>query len=171
MKQILAITVPAIVTISLALSLTIGESALAQSNRKDEAAIRKVILDGIESFNRHDAKAGTVFFAEDADFVNVYGRWSRGPADIERSRTERFQTALREAKIKLVDLRIRFIKPDVAIAHETHELSGMVGPDRERVPSQRELSIRVLVKKRGKWLVTAFHNTVVRAAESPTREK
>ena len=132
MKRIFAITVQAVVITSLTLSLTIAESALAQSNRKDEAAIRKVILDGIESFNRHDAKAGTVFFAEDADFVNVYGRWSRGPADIERSRTERFQTALREAKIKLVDLRIRFIKPDVAIAHETHELSGMVGPDRER---------------------------------------
>jgi len=111
-------TVPAIVTISLALSLTIGESALAQSNSKDEQAIRKVILDGIKGFNRHDAKAGTVFFAEDADFVTVYGTWSMGAAEIERSRTERFQTALKEAKIKLLDLRVRFIKPDVAIAHE-----------------------------------------------------
>jgi uncharacterized protein (TIGR02246 family) len=128
MKRILAITVPAIVIISLALSLTIGESALAQGNRKDEEAIRKVILDGIEAFNRHDAKAGTVFFTEDADFVTVYGRWSRGAAEIERSRKERFETALREAKIKVVDLRVRLIKPDVALAHETHELSGMLGP-------------------------------------------
>ena len=46
MKRILAVTVQTIVIISLALSLTIGESALAQGNRKDEEAIRKVILDG-----------------------------------------------------------------------------------------------------------------------------
>jgi len=171
MKQILAITVPAVVTISLALSLTIAESALAQSNRKDEQAIRKVILDGIGAFNRHDAKAGTVFFTEDADFVTVYGKWSRGAAEIERSRKERFETALKEAKITLLDLRVRFIKPDVAIAHETHELSGMLGPQGERMPTLRELSIRLLVKERSKWLITAFHNTVVRPAESPTREK
>lgn len=150
--------------ISLALGHTIAERALAQSNGGDEEAIRGVILDGIEAFNKHDAKAGTDFFTEDADFITVYGRWSRGAAEIERSRKERFETALKEAKIKLLNLRVRFIKPDVAMAHETHELSGMLGPNGEKVPAQRELSIRVLVKERGKWLVTAFHNTVVRPA-------
>ncbi len=170
MKRILAITVPAIVIVSLALSLTIRGSALPQNNRQDEEAIKKVILDGIEAFNRHDAKAGTAFFTEDADFVTVYGRWSRGAAEIERSRKERFETALKEAKIKLLDLRVRFIKPDVAIVHETHELSGMLGSQGERMPTLRELSIRVLVKKRGQWLITAFHNTVVRPPESSARE-
>lgn len=167
MKRNLAITVPAIIVFSLSLTFTVGESALAQGNQKDEEAIRKVILDGIEAFNRHDAKAGTVFFTEDADFVTVYGRWSRGAAEIERSRKERFETALKEAKIKLLDLRVRFIKPDVAIAHETHELSGMSGPKGEKMPTLRELSIRVLLKQQGKWLITAFHNTVVRPPESP----
>jgi uncharacterized protein (TIGR02246 family) len=170
MKRNLPIIVLAIIVISLALSFTVGESALAQGSHKDEEAIRKVILDGIEAFNRHDAKAGTVFFTEDADFVTVYGRWSKGAAEIERSRKERFETALKEAKIKLLDLRVRFIKPDVAIAHETHELSGMLSPKGEGMPTLRELSIRVLVKKRDKWLITAFHNTVVRAAESAHQE-
>jgi len=156
------ITVLTVGAASLALGYTILERTPAQNNRDDEKAIERVILDGIGAFNRHDAIAGTASFTEDADFVNVYGKWSRGATEIERSRKERFETALKEAKIKLLELHVRFIRPDVAIAHEAHELSGMLGPNGEKTPAQRELSIRVLVKEQGKWLVTAFHNTVVR---------
>ena len=46
------------------------------SRAEEEEAIRSVILASIETFNRHDAKAGTGFFTADADFVNVFGRWS-----------------------------------------------------------------------------------------------
>ena len=38
-------------------------------------------------------------------------------------------------------------------------------PDGQKMPPHRERSIRVLVKERGKWLTTAFHNTIVRDAE------
>jgi len=78
---------------------------------------------------------------------------------------------LKEAKITPIDIQIRFIRPDVAIAHEVHDFSGMLGSNGEKMPTQRELSIRVLVKEHGKWLVTAFQNTVVRPVGSPTREK
>lgn len=154
----------AIAIVGLALCLAAG-GALAHDAQADEEAIRKVIHDGIETFNRHDAKAGMAFFTEDADFVTVYGKWSKGVAEIERSRQQRFETALKHAKIELIDLRVRFIEPDVAIAHETHDLSGMLGPDDKPLPTMRELSIRVLVKRNGRWLVTAFHNTVVRSMD------
>jgi uncharacterized protein (TIGR02246 family) len=162
MKPMLATAVRAISMFVLVTGLATG--AQAQGNAGDEAAIRKVIVDGIAAFNRHDAKAGTAFFTEDADFVTVYGKWSKGAAEIERSRQQRFETALKDARIELLDLRVRFIEPDVAIAHETHDLSGMRGPDGAAMPTLRELSIRVLVKREGKWLVTAFHNTVVKPA-------
>ena len=67
----------------------------------------------------------------------------------------------------LLDLRIRFIRPDVAIAHQTHEMSGMLRREGQKMAPHRERSIRVLVKEQGKWLTTAFHNTIVREAEAP----
>jgi len=130
MKRISMITIMTIWVASLALGYAIVERMPAQNNREDQKAIERVILDGIEAFNRHDALAGTASFTEDADFVNVYGKWSRGATEIERSRKERFETALREAKIKLLELRVRFIRPDVAIAHEAHELREPVKPVR-----------------------------------------
>ena len=65
-------------------------------------------------------------------------------------------TVLKEAKITLLDLRIRFIRPDVAIVHQSHETRGYLDSDGDTMPPQRELSIRVLVKEQGKWLTTAF---------------
>jgi hypothetical protein len=39
------------------------------------------------------------------------------------------------------------------------------------MPPHQERSIRVVVKEQGKWLTTAFHNTIVREAEplAPTK--
>lgn len=121
-------------------------------------------MERIERFNRHETpQAGE--FTPDADFVNVYGMWRRGPAEIESRQKERMETVLKEAKITLLELRIRFVRPDVAIVHQTHETSGMLSAAGEKMPPHRELGIRVLVKEQGRWLTTAFHNTIVRPME------
>jgi len=141
-----------------------GKEAQTANRADDENAIRRVCLERIEGFNRHEPPRAAEF-TPDADFVNVYGMWRKDPAEIEARQGERMETVLKEAKMTLLDLRIRFIRPDVAIAHQTHEMSGMLSPDGHKMPPHRERSIRVLVKEQGKWLTTAFHNTIVREAE------
>ena len=44
-----------------------------QGNSIDEIGIKKVLADQVEAWNRHDAKAFSMAFAEDADFTNVVG--------------------------------------------------------------------------------------------------
>jgi hypothetical protein len=46
--------------------------------------------------------------------------------------------------------------------HVTNELSGLVAPDGQALPSQQERSLRVFIKESGAWRVTAFQNTLVR---------
>lgn len=58
-------------------------------------------------------------------------------------------------------MTIRFIRPDVAIAHVTNEMSGVVNAEGETQSPHQELSIRVLVKDKGIWRVSAFHNTII----------
>ena len=43
-----------------------------------------------------------------------------------------------------------------------NELSGLVAPDGQTLPSHQELSLRVFAKESGVWSVAAFHNTMVR---------
>ena len=136
--------------------------AQSQRNREDEEAIRKVIAGTTDAFNRHDAKAFTNFYTPDAELVTVRGERMKGAAEIERGLAAIFATRAKVVTLTTLDTTVRFIRPDVAVAHVTNELRGLASPEGEQLPAHRELSIRVLVKERGRWLVTAFHNTIVR---------
>ncbi len=112
-----------------------------------------------EGFNKHDVKAATKMYTPDADFVTVRGEAYKGAADIERGLAAIFATRAKDATLKTLDVTVRLVRRGVAIAHVTNEFNGFVDPDGQKVPTHRELSLRVLVKDKGTWRVTAFHNT------------
>ena len=127
---------------------------------EDEAAIRNVITQMTEYFNNHDAKAMASVFTIDGDLVNVYGiRLSSRPT-IQTELVAMIKRNVPTATLKTVDVEVRFIRPDVAIAHVTNELSDQANPGEQPVPQHHELSIRVFVKETGFWRVAAFHNTI-----------
>lgn len=135
-------------------------SATEQAGAEDE--IRKLLLAAIERFNRQEVQPpGVAAFAPDADFVNVEGMWMKGAQEIYRGHKQASSSKLKGAKITLLDLTVRFARPDVAIVHQLHEMSGSLDPDGKKLPPHRQLSTRVLVKERGRWLTSAFQNTRV----------
>ncbi len=133
----------------------------AAQTREDEASIRQAVAAMTTAFNTRDDQATASLTTRDADFVTVTGTWSKGSADYLAARHARFVTALKNASIRVVDIRIRFLTPDVALAHVTHEIRGMLDADGKELPPHTELSLRVFVREHGKWLMTAFHNTTV----------
>ncbi len=157
---------PIMLVLALVTSLTIGDTTrgLAQSpgSRDDEEAIRKVIVEMTDAFNRHDARAATRMYTPDADLVTVRGERFKGTVEYEKGLAAILATRAKEATLRTLDVTIRFIRPDVAVAHVTNELSGLIGPDGQKLPAHRELSIRVLVKDASPWRVAAFHNTMLR---------
>jgi uncharacterized protein (TIGR02246 family) len=128
----------------------------------DLAAIKEVIAETTAAFNLHDAKAFARYYTPDAWLVTVRGESMSGTPEIESGLASIFESRARSAKLETLDVSIRFIRPDVAVAHVLNELSGLKSPSGELLPPHRELSIRVLVKNNGVWRVTAFHNTIVR---------
>ncbi len=119
------------------------------------------------AFNTHDAQAATRMYTADADFVTTKGERYKGAAEIEKGLGVLFGGRNREATLKPVNVTIRFIRSDVAIAHVTNELSGVVRFDGQHMPPHQELSLRVFVKEAGAWRVTAFHNTRLRPPGAP----
>jgi uncharacterized protein (TIGR02246 family) len=171
MKRTLISTFLLIVIAICVFACAVIWGAQSPGNREDEEEIKKVIVGTTEAFNQHDARAFTRFYTEDAELVTVRGERMKGAAEIEKGLAAIFATRAKAVTLKTLDVTVRFIRSDVAIAHVTNELSGLVGPEGEPLPAHRELSIRVLVKGQGRWLVTAFHNTIVRPVEPPAREK
>ena len=134
----------------------IGQTA---NRSADEAAIRSAITAMTEAFNAHDPKAWTRLCTVNVQLVTARGEVMNGVAEIEKGLTTLFQTRNRTAHARTLNVSVRFIKDDVAVAHVTNELAGVVGSDAQAQPPQRELSLRVFVKDSGDWRLTAFHNT------------
>ena len=169
MKRMLLIAILVGSIVGLARDYAVGDQPDGQRSREDEDAIKQVIIDMTAAFNRHDPN--TSLFTQDADFVDVRGTWLKGAVAIGRGRTARFETVQKEAQVQQLDMRIRFVTPDVAIAHVTNEISGMTGPDGTKIPPQRELNLRVFRKANGKWLVTAFHSAPIGPSVAAARPR
>src|ERR1051325_4068485 len=84
------------------------------------------------AWNAHDAAAFAALFHDDADFTNVMGMTANGREGVERFHSTLFATIFRHSYFRAEAVRIRLIRPDVAII-DIHW--GMTGAeDRNRRP-------------------------------------
>ena len=79
-----------------------------------QQAITAVIDKFMDAWNRHDAKAFTAVFAEDADFTNWRGEGASGRSNIEAFHAPMFATIFKNSHQSYADIKTRFIRPDVA---------------------------------------------------------
>ena len=157
MKRLASLGVLAVLIAATSLDAK-GDSAREGSEAK---AVKAVISATTEAFNRHDARAWAQLSTPDARLVTVRGESMRGAKEIENGLQSIFKSRARNATLRTLDVTVKFIRPDVALAHVTNEMSGVVAPDGTAMPPHQELSIRVLVKDGGAWRIAAFHNTIL----------
>ncbi|HVF37470.1 MAG TPA: SgcJ/EcaC family oxidoreductase, partial [Sphingomicrobium sp.] len=120
-----------------------GCATLAPASERDEVAIRQSVLAMTAAFNQRDDAALGAIATPDADFVTVVGRWARGTSAYVESRRGRFAGPLKGATIRNLETHVRFARPDLAIVHVTHEISGMRDEQGKPLAAHQELSTRV----------------------------
>jgi len=119
--------------------------------REDEDLIRQAARRWERAWNAHDMAAMATLVCEDADFVNVWGMHWQGRARIEKEHAERHRTQFKDSTWSTRELRVQFLKPDVALVH----LAWAMHPPREG------LFTWIMLKERDKWRIRAAHNTNV----------
>jgi uncharacterized protein (TIGR02246 family) len=140
---------------SVVVSATGGPEA---ARREDEASIRQVQVLQAEAWNRHDAAAYAGLFGEDGDVVNVVGWWWRGRAEIEKKLTAAFAFVFRDSTLTIEEVGVRFLSPDIAVAHVRWSMVGARTP--AAIPEPRQgIQLQVLEKRAGRWLIASFQNT------------
>ena len=142
----------ALVTLLL---LTIPMNTLhAQS--ADEAGIRENVKQIETGWN---TKSGALFatpFAEDADYVVINGMYIKGRSVIETGHQQIFDTIYKETTVTLTIKQIRFLRPDVAVAHVNGHRTG---PTKDL--EQDAMLTLVMTKEKEGWTIAAFQNTAV----------
>jgi|SRR5438552_8038820 len=148
------------------LLLSLSTSAICQTasgepqtkDSMDEMGIQNVLADQVEAWNRHDAKAFSMAFAEDADFTNVIGMSAHGRAEIEKFHAPMFATIFKDSNLKMTNTKIRFIKPDVAAVDAWWEMTGANTREGKEIPLRKGLLNFVMTKQGGRWFIIVMHN-------------
>lgn len=130
----------------------------------DDDAIRSVIHRFIDSWNAHDMAALASLFANDADFVDVFGNWFKDRGAIERVLTQRHATVFRESRFTGKEVAIRTVTPGFAVVHAVIELSGAFDREGRQLPPGLGVITSVMERTDEGWRIVALQNTPVAQA-------
>ncbi len=125
----------------------------------DERAVAAVLDRFEDSWNRHDMRAFAGLFAEDADFVNVFGTWWTGRDAIERAHAGAHATIFKDSRLSIERNETRFVGPDAAVVRSLWRMTGQVDPKGAAVPPRAGILINVLRRAGDAWTIVASQNT------------
>jgi uncharacterized protein (TIGR02246 family) len=104
-------------------------------------------------------------FAEDGSFTNIFGTVRYGREAFKQRHIEIDQTIFKGTSVKSSIAKLRFVRPEVAIADVSGEMTGFAKvPAGLPVGSDGILRFKlllVLVKDKGEWWITEYHNVAV----------
>jgi uncharacterized protein (TIGR02246 family) len=130
----------------------------------DENAVMSVGEEAIAAWNAHDMARFARLFREDADFVNVYGAWWTGRTRIEAEHVATHATVFRRSRLSASEMRVRFLRCDVASLHIRWDLVDLVAPDGTQIGPRKGVLVCVLVKEQFGWQIAVGQNTDILTA-------
>jgi uncharacterized protein (TIGR02246 family) len=125
---------------------------------QDRAAIESIVADLEKAWNAGDGAGFARDFAEDADFVNIYGFHGKGRQAIAEAHERILSTVYKGSVNRFVIKQARMLAPDVALAHIRATLDVPTGPPSGRLEA---LPSAVFVRDDGAWKIAAFHNPLI----------
>jgi uncharacterized protein (TIGR02246 family) len=131
-----------------------------------EAAFAPVVRALQDAWNAGDGAAFAAPFADDADFVNVYGMHARGREAIAAGHEHIFRTIYAGSRVEYRIATARLLREGVGLVHLHARLAAPAGP---MAGEHDALASLVLVRDGGEWRIAAFHNTLVRQPPVPPR--
>jgi uncharacterized protein (TIGR02246 family) len=146
--------------------LTLGAICLAlllpvmdqPGQQGDTQQIHGVMNAFVDAWNHHDAKAFAAVFAEDADFTNVRGMSASGRSRIEAFHAPLFATIFKNSHQTSTDIKIRFVRADVAAVDVHWEMTGATDPQGDPRPLRQGLLNFLMAKNDGQWQIVVMHN-------------
>ncbi len=143
---------------TLFILLTFGLILNSQAQNQDEIAIKKVVTNFETIFNKKDAKATAMFWAEDGDFINYLGTLLHGRQEIEKYHQAIFIQYYQTAQNKLFEPSIRFLNANIAAVDVKWEVTGATSADGKSRSAFKGIMVWTMTKENGNWFIKIIHN-------------
>jgi uncharacterized protein (TIGR02246 family) len=127
----------------------------------DESAVRALVNEFANTWNRHDMKAMHELDTEDAEWVNVVGHHWRGKAVVFKGHDAIHKGMMANTSMSVEGVVIRSIAPTVAVAVATMHFGPSLDPRFPTAPASKTRGSFTMVKREGIWKIAHFQNTVI----------
>jgi uncharacterized protein (TIGR02246 family) len=144
----------------LFLAILIARVSVGQSSQ-DEQLVKKVIIAFQNDFNEGSFKNAVNYSTNDWEHFNPGGGTTKGRDEVLKEVRSVHQTFLKGVSMTIESVAIRFIAPNVAIADVIHKISTYELPKEVKHEKERQLKTYIVVRQKGKWLLTHDQNTVI----------
>jgi uncharacterized protein (TIGR02246 family) len=148
-----------VATAAIVLSLAVISAAQAQT-KLDEEAVHNLPQAFSAAFNKHDGHQLAQIMADDIDFVTVGATWIHGKQDFEKYHTRLLNGRFRGIKVEVLQVAVRFLRPDIAIVRYSWTAAGAKNPDGTARKRRYGMMTMVAERQSGSWLVVASQNDV-----------
>lgn len=132
-----------------------------RETQHDEAAVKQVVLDFVDDFNDGTFRRAETYATIDWQHINPLGGIDDNKETTLKGVRAAHQSFLKNVSMTTDSMKLRFIKPDVALVVAYHTMDDYVTPDSVKHVNQKQIKTYVVVKDDGKWMLTLDHNTVV----------
>ena len=127
----------------------------------DESAVRTLVSEFANTWNRHDMKAMHDLDTEDVEWVNVVGHHWRGKATVYKGHVAIHKGMEAKTSASVDTAMIRSIAPEVAVAVATMHFGVFAPPYRGEGVATKTRASFTMVKRDGIWKIAHFQNTVI----------
>jgi uncharacterized protein (TIGR02246 family) len=135
-------------------TLVIGATGTASaSGAQDEAAVRALGDSFAKAFVQKNAELRASLFAEDGTFVTPQGEFMQGHVAMVKDFGPEAEAVTATTQAAFSNYRIRFIKPDVAVADALLTLRNVKGPDGTIIPVIPVNFFYVAARHGNQWLI------------------
>ena len=124
----------------------------------DEQVIHGILQQIETAWNRYDSVSLAAVFAEDANFIQIFGGQLDGRPAIEGAHRRIFETIYKGSHATFGLRSLRFLRPDVAVAFARCHVKFKEGNEPREIETRPTL---IIVKEQGKRQIVAFQNTKI----------
>jgi uncharacterized protein (TIGR02246 family) len=143
----------------IGLLVCLGLVHATSSREEDERTIRGMVDQAIARLNRGDVSAFADFWAEDADYVGVDGKLTKGRSHIQNLFRQMGKSGPGQQTATIE--QIRFIMPKLAIVDGSWTVTGARDDNGKELPVIRGRGFELVQKKNGSWKFIATREMVI----------
>ena len=131
-------------------------------NSRDEQLVIGVVKSFVKDYNMGDFKNAPFYTTSDWVHINPGGGITRGREDVLKEVRAIHQTMLKGISLSIDTMTTRFVTADVAIVNAVHTSGTYITPeDGIKHANEKQMKTYVVVKQKGKWLLTLDQNTII----------